>query len=294
MKLKVPDAVPEKRVEELLANTREQRADRYFAIHNAWLRSVIDGGRWVLGPIVLTRDSENIEKVNHEALVKKLKEHKIPESTYVFLDFNHFAVGWVTRLCYQVLTTAGKVTKVCRFMEAWNEALEDYPCADDDRLSELDLEDVHDYLDAEYDSWTSKERRPADYIEEICECFSVSSMEDLRRYGFMDRPSTKAKGVVQDQIEKYVFEMGWMECDQCSGCGMVPFDSRLDDPQDEALPGFVPCDSCDAFDYWDFDLQGNPVLPSVQTCEEPTPLFDWLLYPEPGALLPVPPWLCAV
>lgn len=295
MRLKIPDTVSPERVREILDDTKKQRADRYFAIHDSWLRSVIDGGRWCLGPVVQTRDSDALTKVNHEALVEALEEHKVPESTYVFRDFNHAGCGWLTRMCFMVVTAKGTPTKVCRFMEAWNEALENYPCADDDKLSEMERAELVEYLKDEYGTWTSEKRRPEDYIEVICEKFSLSNMEDLKQYGYMDRPRLGAKGVVQDQVEKFMFEQGWLDCDECNGSGMVPLD-RLGPyldvyPEDEVFPGFMAC-CCDAFDFWDFDENGDPVLKDVQTCEEPTPLFDWLLYPDnPGALIPTPPWV---
>lgn len=93
---------------------------------------------WSLGPVILTRDSEALERSN--AFVLKRELAKFPEwaeQWYIF-DANHWAVGWVEHLSFQVIDEKGEPTDVAKWIKSWFDSLSDYPVADEFHFSELE------------------------------------------------------------------------------------------------------------------------------------------------------------
>ena len=107
---------------------------------------------WTLGPVVVHRDSGILDQSNAKALKHYLKQIEDLEETYEFIECNHWAVGWVEHLTYKVIDENDKPTKIARIVKAWFDYLKDeYPVADDDLYSEMELEATYDNIDREID-----------------------------------------------------------------------------------------------------------------------------------------------
>jgi len=110
-----------------------------FAVH---IRDVPLFETWSLGPVIKTRDSNNLELSNHDMLIKHLEEnHPELEDDYQVTGCNHWAVGWVDHLSFKVINEDdGSPTKIFHVVRDWFDALSDYPVADESDLSEKEYE----------------------------------------------------------------------------------------------------------------------------------------------------------
>jgi hypothetical protein len=89
-------------------------------------------GGYYAAPVGQSRESDTVERSNWEAQCER-----IPESdTVIIVRENHWAVGWVEWLAIHESDTVALAEA-----EAIGEELEDYPILDEDRWSELELEE---------------------------------------------------------------------------------------------------------------------------------------------------------
>lgn len=109
---------------------------------------------WSLGPIFRTRDSDNIQTSNANALLKHLgSDHTL--TGWEVIGCSHWAVGHVDHLAFQVIevykgkegdpwAVPGKIgyrlTRIARVIKKWFDDLEEYPVADADELLKVELE----------------------------------------------------------------------------------------------------------------------------------------------------------
>lgn len=95
---------------------------------------------WALGPVILTRDSDLITQSNATMLKERLA--KVPDiaDDWKIEHASHWACGWVEHLSYRVVKEDGTPTVVARFLKSWFEALDGYPIADEEHLSELEAD----------------------------------------------------------------------------------------------------------------------------------------------------------
>lgn len=107
----------------------------------------IEAGEWSLGPIFRTRDSNLLETVNADALIDELESHEDISDDWTVTSCNHWAVGWVDHLSFRILGDDGQPSKVFCVLKAFNDALADYPCADDFELSRLEYEATVDNIE---------------------------------------------------------------------------------------------------------------------------------------------------
>lgn len=96
---------------------------------------------WSLGPIIETCDSSLLDQANAQALKQHLEEDW-PElaDDWEIVGCNHWAVRWVDHLSFRAVEADGTPTTIFRVLTAWNNALSDYPVADDDLFSRLEHE----------------------------------------------------------------------------------------------------------------------------------------------------------
>jgi len=95
---------------------------------------------WIVGPVILTRDSDLIEESNCAALKKaleKLAEEK-PELSgmWSIQTHTHWVCGWVEQLCFQLIDEKGTLTPFYQWLYEWYARLDDYPVADEKDLNE--------------------------------------------------------------------------------------------------------------------------------------------------------------
>jgi len=107
-----------------------------------------------------SRDSGTLERSNYRTIVADMRK-RFPDDCEEH-RFGHWAVGWVEEFFVRIIGEDGEPTPAFLAALEWNRALENYPCADEEDLSELESE-----KDAE--SWNNWGRRELD--REICNSF---------------------------------------------------------------------------------------------------------------------------
>ena len=125
-----------------------------------------DPEHWCVGPTVLTRDSDLMSNVNYIRLVEALEEHGEWKEDWEIHVFNHWAVGWVKHLAFRVLDEKGEPTPLFHFVKKWFSDLEDYPCADDELLSEMEYDAAIEVIISHGSRWL-KEPIPEEWASEV-------------------------------------------------------------------------------------------------------------------------------
>lgn len=123
----------------------------------AWFDKPDDEELWAF-TLSVHRDSSCMERVNYEA-AKAILEERFPDSENI-LDqrFSHFAVGWIDHLIIKVCRRVPGAGKTAPTTPEWRavleikDRLEDYPCLDDDKLSELEYEEATEIVDQDLPS----------------------------------------------------------------------------------------------------------------------------------------------
>jgi len=93
---------------------------------------------WALGPVVDRRGGLSLlDQANANTLRSRLAAHPEWVHQWGMLRAQHWAVGWVDHLTFQVLE-AGQVTAVATFIEHFFDGLTRYPVADDDEYLRLE------------------------------------------------------------------------------------------------------------------------------------------------------------
>lgn len=126
---------------------------------------------WSLGPVVDQRDATMLAKANWAALQRELERHPEWEDQWSITGSSHWAVGWVDHLSFQVLDN-GEPTEIFRFLKGWFDALSDYPVADEELYSSMQMEAYEEQLDRDLEhlAWGKlREDLPSDWKEQIHE-----------------------------------------------------------------------------------------------------------------------------
>jgi len=127
-----------------------------FAMHDGdpkWFTT------WSLGPVFRHRDSDNIQEANANALLKYLNSDPSLSNDWEITGCSHWAVGHVDHLSFKVIEKVGKavpkstslvyqlsnrpgyqLTRIARIIKKWFDDLAEYPVADDEELSRIELE----------------------------------------------------------------------------------------------------------------------------------------------------------
>lgn len=116
---------------ELTEFTNEAHQGATFHVERDSLVSV-----WFATPFMMTRDADALTESNFEVIRDDL-QHISPEGVDVH-HFSHWACGWYDRL-YIRKDDAAQL----RAVQAWINALADYPVADEDHFSELEWNRDH-------------------------------------------------------------------------------------------------------------------------------------------------------
>lgn len=127
---------------------------------------------WSLGPVVDHRDASLLAKANWKALEKELKRHKSWENQWQLTGANHWAVGWVEHLSFEVLDDKGEPTDIALFLKWWFGGLQEYPIADEELYSSMQFEAYVEQLEQDLDQLEArklKERLPKKWRDKMVE-----------------------------------------------------------------------------------------------------------------------------
>ena len=101
--------------------------------------AALDPEHWSIGPCVLTRDSGLRAQANYNSLIKHLKtDCPNLRKDWQSHTFDHWGFGWAEHLSFRVLNKDGTPSAIFKVLKAWDNALSDYPVADDSELSRLE------------------------------------------------------------------------------------------------------------------------------------------------------------
>lgn len=89
-----------------------------------------------IGPVGQHRDSDALDRSNFAIVSADLRE-RFGDAVDT-ASFGHWGVGWIE----EVIFDAGR-PDVADAVQAWRDALADYPVADDEQFSQLEWEDNH-------------------------------------------------------------------------------------------------------------------------------------------------------
>ena len=112
-----------------------------------------DPGHWCVGPVVFTRDSNLVENTNYIRLVEALDDCDDIKGDWEIHESSDWAVGWVKHLSFRVLDEKGAPTEAYRFVKKWSESLEDYPCADEELLSQMEYDAAIEAIEQQGARW---------------------------------------------------------------------------------------------------------------------------------------------
>jgi len=101
-----------------------------------------DRSDWLVGPCLQTRDSGSLERSNYAAMLDACERADPSGDSFEEHRFGHWGPGW-----FEIIIAAPG-SAGARALEECARRLADYPSLDDDRLSELESEDVEQ-------TWTS-------------------------------------------------------------------------------------------------------------------------------------------
>lgn len=90
---------------------------------------------WICGPCGQSRDSDALERANFDVACERLLEVDPGERDHEVISWKHWAVGWIDEIFVRPGSRADGEREIMV------EALENYPCLDEDRLAQYEVED---------------------------------------------------------------------------------------------------------------------------------------------------------
>lgn len=91
-----------------------------------------DPKHWSVGPCICTRDSTLREQSNSDALRRHLEEdYSRLSNDWQIHSVDHWGCGWVEHLAFRAMNKDGTPSAIFRVLVAWDNALSDYPLADE-------------------------------------------------------------------------------------------------------------------------------------------------------------------
>lgn len=131
--------------------TRITRRPSDFGWHDA----PKDSHLWAFTRFAQNRDSGPLERVNYEVAVKELFSRRAGRGSVLDSRFGHFAVGWVDQLIVRVCRKLPRSGETVPTTLAWQvycelrDRVDNYPCLDEDKLSEVETTEALEYLENE-------------------------------------------------------------------------------------------------------------------------------------------------
>lgn len=106
---------------------------------------IADDNEWCgvgIGPVGQTRDSEALDRSNFQTISEDLQE-RYPDEIEI-MRFGHWACGWIEEIAYNVGNA-----DLRNAVQAWRDKLDNYPVANEEHYSELEYDELQDYLATE-------------------------------------------------------------------------------------------------------------------------------------------------
>lgn len=175
------------------------------------------GKTWAI-TFSMNRDSGLLEQSNYKTIKDDL-EKRFPKDVSDE-RFNHWAVGWIDHLLVRMLDKRGKVTKAGVAALEWQDKLEDYPVADEEDYSRLELEETLDNIKFEGGLDDDAAQKVYDWLSEH-ESRELESSDDQGGY-----PSKEA-------IERALKGLGLMELEEDGEDEEPPPPPRYVDPPEQ-------------------------------------------------------------
>lgn len=137
--------------------------------------NLADRQEWFVAPVIHTRDSDALERSNYKVILKELEKQPTSrtalnkdELDYEVHSFNHWACGFFEIILVRPGTLCDE------FAEKWEDALQEYPIADEFDYSNEENEEAQEVWTACY---SDKERLK--YIRGHRSQFEFNSWMDL-------------------------------------------------------------------------------------------------------------------
>lgn len=165
---------------------------------------------WVLGPVVVSRDSDLLAISNWETLRKALEADERLAEDWCVTHCGHWACGWVDHLSFRAFdrprfgTQPQRPARMARVLAAWNDALADYPVADSEDWSRRETAATLENIHTIGNRWT-KDGTPEGWPSEV--------------YGLLDdrelEPRDGGGGWPSDaSVRKVLKDLGYLEEDE--------------------------------------------------------------------------------
>lgn len=100
------------------------------------------GETWGMGPMTDGRDADLITKANGISLKEALSERPEFAEKWCIESFNHWAVGWIENVLYEVVDEDGELSEIAQFLLDWQMKLDDYPIMDEELHSQLEYDNA--------------------------------------------------------------------------------------------------------------------------------------------------------
>ena len=103
----------------------------------------------------VNRDSDTIGRSNWDTITEDLEE-RFPDDVQIERA-SHWACGWIDYLAVRMLNEDGTPTEAAIAVHEWREQLDEYPVANDERLSELEWNEAYETLEWCYGSYADSD-----------------------------------------------------------------------------------------------------------------------------------------
>lgn len=156
------------------------------------------------------RDSGSLERSNFQTIAEDL-ERRFPNDVRRE-SYNHWAVGWVETLRVRVYQDSPNLFGVPIYSMAihaafdWFTKLENYPVADEEHLSELEMEESLAFIESESNLWPDSIERPEDWSHLVWQEMECSDVDDIR-YEELERTASEVAA-------EYFYRLNYVNEDQ--------------------------------------------------------------------------------
>lgn len=153
------------------------------------------GVTWGFTPFAQTRDSGTITRSNFEVIKKDLTE-RFGDDVDVLCS-SHWAHGWSEQIIVRVKDNDDQPTSAFEAVVEWEEALENYPVASDDHLSELEVEENLGTLEQCY-THLIRDDAPDDWTHRVLEHLDIGDPVSLTEASVREAAELAGFAAVED------------------------------------------------------------------------------------------------
>jgi hypothetical protein len=132
---------------------------------------------WGISPFAQTRDSDALARSNWAVISKDLTD-RFGDDVEV-ISCSHWACGWIEHLTVRVIDEHGLPTEAFLAVCEWKDTLNDYPVANDDHFSELEMEETIETIANCYQNLVRDENLPDDWAAVIYGALEIRSPDEL-------------------------------------------------------------------------------------------------------------------